>query len=155
MSATPKLLDALLKAIAAEDGLWVPLEAYLSEYHETREAVYTRRAKGLWADGVESKRIHGAGVWINVPAARAWVEQQDDGPTELYRHFASDGTLLYIGISKREPARRAQHRATSRWFPQVHRTEVEQHPTRTAALQAELDAIRTERPRFNVMGRVR
>lgn len=71
--------------------------------------------------------------------------------TSLYRHFADDGRLLYVGISLSWPARTKAHSATSRWFDQVARVEIEQFETRDDALNAEREAIIRERPEFNIV----
>jgi hypothetical protein len=71
--------------------------------------------------------------------------------TSLYRHFAEDGTLLYVGISLSWPARTRQHAQTARWFDQVAKVEIEHFPTREAALGAEREAIKREKPQFNIM----
>lgn len=71
--------------------------------------------------------------------------------TSLYRHFADDGTLLYVGISLSWPARTKQHSRGSQWFAQVARVEIEHFPTREAAIEAEFEAIKRERPQFNII----
>lgn len=71
--------------------------------------------------------------------------------TSLYRHFASDGTLLYVGISLSWPARTKQHAHGSRWFEQVAKVDIERFPNREAALEAEREAIKREKPKFNVV----
>lgn len=71
--------------------------------------------------------------------------------TALYRHFAADGTLLYVGISLSWPERTRAHRSDSRWFDQVARLEIEHFPTRDEALAAEREAIQCERPKFNIV----
>ena len=71
--------------------------------------------------------------------------------TSLYRHFAADGSLLYVGISLSWPARTKAHAGGSQWFEQVARVEIEQFDTREAALEAERIAIKTEKPKFNVV----
>jgi len=68
-----EILTDIVKALA-EDGAWVPVETYLAIYKgETREAVQTRRSKGLWRDGVESKFVKGSGLWINLLAVNSWA----------------------------------------------------------------------------------
>lgn len=68
--------------------------------------------------------------------------------TALYRYFDADGRLLYVGISHDPNMREDQHRGT-RWHPlAVRRTEA-WHPTRRAALAAETQAIRAEKPEYN------
>lgn len=73
------------------------------------------------------------------------------GRTALYRHYAEDETLLYVGVSLSVAARLAAHEATSAWFDQIARVDVEWHPTRAAALAAEKHAIKTENPKCNVV----
>lgn len=71
--------------------------------------------------------------------------------TSLYRHFADNGSLLYVGISLSWPARTKAHASGSRWFDQVTKVEIEHFPTREAALDAEREAIKRERPAFNIV----
>lgn len=71
--------------------------------------------------------------------------------TSLYRHFAADGSLLYVGISLSWPQRTRSHARHARWFEEVARVEIEHFPTREAALGAEREAIKSEKPRFNVV----
>lgn len=67
------VLTDVVKALAA-DGGWVPIQTYLHLYKsETYEAVQTRRSKGIWKDGVESKFVKGAGLWVNLLAVNSWV----------------------------------------------------------------------------------
>lgn len=69
----------------------------------------------------------------------------------LYRLYDRDGDLLYIGVSK-DPWRRFRgHRRTSPWIRKARRGRIQVFPTIDAALAAEREAIRTERPRFNVV----
>ena len=71
--------------------------------------------------------------------------------TALYRHFDANGELLYVGISLNAVSRLAQHRQTSPWFDEIARIEIEWHPTREDACDAEITAIHTEHPRYNVI----
>jgi hypothetical protein len=80
------------------------------------------------------------------PSIRAEPPQ---GPTHLYRYFASDGRLLYVGISVSAFLRHKQHRAQSHWFPQAGNMTWETFETRRAAIAAEAAAIRAERPIYN------
>lgn len=70
--------------------------------------------------------------------------------TQLYRHFAADGELLYIGISLSTIARLAQHAEHSHWFKRISRVEIQAYPNRRAAMEAEKDAISREQPTFNI-----
>ena len=71
------------------------------------------------------------------------------GRTELYRHFAANGELLYVGISLCAVGRLRQHRATAEWFDQIARIDVEVFPSREEALSAEYHAVTTEGPKYN------
>jgi hypothetical protein len=73
-NANSELL-ATLKALLRE-GWWVDRKTYLAERPgETRDAVYTRRSKGIWRDGVECKLIKGAGLWIDLIAVNKWAAE--------------------------------------------------------------------------------
>lgn len=71
-------------------------------------------------------------------------------PTTLYRFFDAEGALLYVGITGRGPRRWVEHAAEKPWWSEVARTSTTHYATRSAALQAETDAIRSERPRHNL-----
>jgi hypothetical protein len=60
------------------------------------------------------------------------------------------GGLLYVGIAG-NPARRFQeHAVTKEWWWQVDWIHVEHYRTRLEAAAAEIEAIRTEQPKYNV-----
>jgi len=82
------------------------------------------------------------------------IEEESEVETELYRHFDSAGKLLYVGISLNTVARLAQHRNESNWFKQIDTIKIQHFPTRGAALRAELAAIRTEKPKYNIAGMI-
>lgn len=67
----------------------------------------------------------------------------------LYRHFASDGQLLYVGISIDAAKRFKQHQHGSGWAAFTSRIEIERYPSRAEAERAERRAIQTELPIFN------
>jgi predicted GIY-YIG superfamily endonuclease len=68
----------------------------------------------------------------------------------LYRHFDEAGSLLYVGISLSAVNRLSRHSHGSRWFSEIARVEIEKFGTREAAHEAETEAIRRERPKYNV-----
>lgn len=70
--------------------------------------------------------------------------------TTLYRAYNSDGVLLYVGIARNWGRRWGQHSERSSFFVATTRLELEQFPTREAALEAERVAIQTEHPIHNV-----
>ncbi|MEU2443522.1 GIY-YIG nuclease family protein [Streptomyces althioticus] len=75
----------------------------------------------------------------------------DDQPTALYRFFDADGALLYVGITADLEQRWSSHQRKP-WWPDVAKKTVEWHDTRPVALAAELEAIKSEAPRYNVAG---
>ncbi|MEV8610211.1 GIY-YIG nuclease family protein [Amycolatopsis sp. NPDC051373] len=69
----------------------------------------------------------------------------------LYRMYDETGQLLYVGISIDPGKRMAQHRSDKPWFSQVANITVQPMPSRKAALEAERESIKNERPTFNVV----
>lgn len=67
----------------------------------------------------------------------------------LYRCFAEDGRLLYVGVTTRYGGRMLDHQRVTSWWPEVERVETQQFPSETAALAAERVAIQSERPAYN------
>lgn len=73
--------------------------------------------------------------------------------TTLYRFYAADGVLLYVGIAA-DPGRRfTQHGRDKGWWTEVASARLEHFPGRPLALMAEAAAIRNESPRYNIAGR--
>ena len=73
----------------------------------------------------------------------------DDHPTTLYRFFATDGFLLYIGVTQRTPERWARHAYDKPWWREVATITLAQFATRGEAEQAERRAIAIEQPLHN------
>lgn len=69
----------------------------------------------------------------------------------LYRCFDASGDLLYIGRSKNWSSRWLSHRSISHWSRQVTRIEIKRFDSLTESIEAETEAIKNERPRFNVL----
>ena len=74
--------------------------------------------------------------------------------TSLYRCYAADGTLLYVGISFR-PTRFSQHRRDKDWWSDVSAIDIEHYPDRDSAKAAEDRAILVEQPVHNIVGAAR
>lgn len=66
----------------------------------------------------------------------------------VYRAYDSNGTLLYVGLAT-TAARLDQHRATSDWFHNAARVDLQHFDTRAEAARAEAVAISTEHPLAN------
>lgn len=71
-------------------------------------------------------------------------------PCSLYRHYDEFDVLLYAGISVDPISRTKAHHRSSTWVQFAHRCEVQEFASEAEALDAEREAIRTERPLFNV-----
>lgn len=71
--------------------------------------------------------------------------------TDLYRYFDRFHVLLYLGVTGDERSRRSGHRHSS-WDGFVVRSTTFRHRTRESAELAEYEAIRKERPVFNIAG---
>jgi predicted GIY-YIG superfamily endonuclease len=68
----------------------------------------------------------------------------------LYRFFDAEGALLYVGITNHLPQRLRDHDRNKPWFDNVANVRVEHFPDRKSVLDAEREAIRTEKPRHNI-----
>jgi predicted GIY-YIG superfamily endonuclease len=68
----------------------------------------------------------------------------------LYRHFNAAGELLYVGISLSPTTRLYQHRSGARWFREISSVTVEWFDCRQFAETAERQAIKSEKPRYNI-----
>lgn len=68
----------------------------------------------------------------------------------LYRHFDAEGRLLYVGASMNVMQRILQHSGSSWWFPDIVRIELEHMPDAATAKLAEIEAILTEKPLYNI-----
>lgn len=78
---------------------------------------------------------------------------EHDTPTTLYRLHDDDGALLYVGIAGNPGRRFEQHRKEKPWWGDVASITLEHFKSREAASVAELEAIRSECPQHNIMGR--
>lgn len=70
--------------------------------------------------------------------------------TALYRLYDLNDSLLYVGIANNPATRWSYHAGEKTWWPQVERKTLQWFPSRAEAEQAEILAITTEDPRYNV-----
>lgn len=70
--------------------------------------------------------------------------------TALYRLYAADGTLLYIGVTDKLSRRFWQHRREKRWWPEVDGMRLAWYDNHAEAEEAERAAIRGEEPVHNI-----
>ncbi len=71
--------------------------------------------------------------------------------TTLYRFFNASGTLLYVGISEAGAMRWSSHRRGKGWWADVASVITEHYPDRPSAAEAEIAAIHTESPKYNIV----
>lgn len=69
----------------------------------------------------------------------------------LYRFFDENGELLYVGVTLDPSARWKQHRADKAWWHEVAGIKIAHFPDRRSVLDAEREAIKAEKPRYNVV----
>lgn len=86
------------------------------------------------------------------PVARLDMTPPPVRKCAVYRHFDSDGVLLYVGISVKPGMRRMEHARHSAFMEFATRETVEWFDNEPDALNAERAAIRAERPLFNRVG---
>lgn len=78
-------------------------------------------------------------------------------PCYLYRHFNANNTLLYVGVTHNPSGRFSQHLKNSSWINGVidgGSTTYQKFDSAESARLAEKEAIKSERPRFNVQHNV-
>ena len=104
--------------------------------------VRIQHSGGGEADGFESP--DGLGLTLD-----EIEERLVDGEWAVYRLYAGDETLLYVGSSNGPHNRYGAHSLTQEWWPDVARKEETWYPKRSDALKAEAEAVRTEKPLHN------
>lgn len=68
----------------------------------------------------------------------------------LYRHFNSEGVLLYVGISLNAVNRTKQHGKVSKWYEEISTITIQHYPNRKEAIEAEGIAVKSEGPLYNI-----
>lgn len=72
----------------------------------------------------------------------------------LYRWWDAEGRLLYVGKSISVFSRIQQHRRNSKFFPEASTMTIERFGTEKELAVAEIAAIRTEGPLYNIAGSI-
>lgn len=80
---------------------------------------------------------------LDIPAGQ-------DTPHRLYRFFGEGGVLLYIGITDDLPTRLSSHRREKSWWREWRGITATPYPSRQALEAAEIEAIKAEKPLYNV-----
>jgi predicted GIY-YIG superfamily endonuclease len=68
----------------------------------------------------------------------------------LYRFWSRDGVLLYIGITSDAFTRFKAHSRSKDWFLEVHSATLDHFESRDELAEAEIAAIKREKPLYNV-----
>ena len=69
---------------------------------------------------------------------------------QLYKHYDSEGVLLYVGISLSATNRLYQHKSESHWYHNIARVDIENFPSRVELMAAEIKQIRELGPLHNI-----
>jgi hypothetical protein len=75
--------------------------------------------------------------------------------TALYSLYDANDNLLYVGVGFKPELRWVLHAREKPWWAEVARKEVVWFESRIEALEAEADAIKSLKPRYNVAGKER
>lgn len=120
------------------------------QQHPTERTLLALIAAGLlvlwicrWINRNDPTRL----AFLN-PRRRLTDDERDR--TALYRWYGFDGELLYVGITNNLLRRTSQHFDSKAWMHEAATATIEHFATRDEALAAEKDAIRRERPRYNI-----
>lgn len=55
---------------------WVTLAKYCVLSGETKQAVYAKRKKSIWLEGVHSTLGPDGKIWVNIKEVEKWVQQR-------------------------------------------------------------------------------
>lgn len=96
--------------------------------------------------------IRSLGDRVNGPEARPTqgVDMANDTHI-LYRFFDKDDVLLYVGITNNPKNRFKGHQKEKSWFNKVTHSTMEHFGSRNELEDAEVRAIQTEKPKYNVV----
>lgn len=112
----------------------------------------------LYMSTAESCPNGGPGIWYghwdsdDIERVRVveWGAPLTPAPVAVYRLRNQSKRLLYVGITDDLDSRWASHAATKAWWPNVAIRSVEWYANRAHALAAEAQAIRAEKPLYNI-----
>jgi hypothetical protein len=141
---------------------FLAIPAFCAKNGVAPEFVQAMIASGKWKGGKQWFTMPDGTIVVN-PAGPTNVADRPEperkvrrrpmkAETALYRHWAADGALLYVGISNKPLYRLDTHMEKSSWARHIASVTIEWLPDREAALAAEMVAIRSEGPRHNLAG---
>ncbi len=77
------------------------------------------------------------------------IKTKKSEETTLYRHYDVDNNLLYVGISLSWQKRLKEHKVSS-WYKKISNVTLEHHESREKAMYYEREAIKKEKPLYNI-----
>lgn len=72
-------------------------------------------------------------------------------PCSVYRIYAADGTLIYVGVTDRGQRRQVEHINSKQWAREMAETHWEHYESREKALSRERELIITQHPKYNLI----
>lgn len=117
--------------------------ARIDPINDEEGTVFERPSRsGMWIGGIEQ---------ATTSLARfAFAPYGTGDLTGVYRLYACDGTLLYVGVTN-DPIRRwKQHAAERPWWSEVDHLALVPFGSAASARYMERQIIRSERPLYNV-----
>lgn len=148
------LVDRMFLENDVRNDLGSPAVRYLLSVpsHRILEIFEGEEEDPAWADGYADDLMDEKDSSVAKAASRAAAPAAINEETHLYRHFDSEGRLLYVGITSALEHRTLTHARFSSWMGLADRSRssVELFPSRMAAKEAEKMAIKGEGPLFNV-----
>jgi predicted GIY-YIG superfamily endonuclease len=120
----------------------------------SRQTADAARHLTRWVAQEIEDRLEEIALAEDIRLADAVTEARAPRPekTALYRHFDTDGVLLYVGITNNPAARFKSHAQHAPWMDFAASHTGEWFESRDEALAAESAAIRAELPVFNKAG---
>jgi hypothetical protein len=122
-------------------------------YWEQRRAEASAAHEAAWQQGMKDlgldrqRPASDLGATYEPPTGSV---AQPGGPVAvIYRFYAADDSLLYIGKTVRSYEQRIKDHKRKEWFPDACRITLERVPL-SEVDQREVAAIRAERPRYNI-----
>lgn len=58
-----------------DDFPYMRIKTYAMRYGDTVQAIYARRKKGSWLEGVHYQKSPDGNLWVNLIEVKQWIEQ--------------------------------------------------------------------------------
>lgn len=64
-----------MSRLTRSDFPYMRLKAYAVQYGDSVQAVYARRKKGIWIQGIHYQKSPDGKLWVNLLEVKQWIEQ--------------------------------------------------------------------------------